>query len=189
MTRTPRPFRPMHLLVAALAAVALVGCGASSEDGATTGRSTAGTGRLIHVDGTLQPAEDGFVLTPSSGDAAITFRLGPAVQAATVRALEVSGAPARVSYRLTDQEPVAAAVVAAPKIDAGLAHYDGTIVDVDATSLTVDGADGSRTFTIAPQDAAGFDVEHLREHRSQQAPVRIYFDPKTPDAAVAYEDA
>ncbi|MEO6867826.1 MAG: hypothetical protein ABI200_07375, partial [Gaiellales bacterium] len=86
-------------------------------------------------------------------------------------------------------KPVAALVIPAPEISEELRGYKGLIKAVDDTKIEIDGPDGKRSFKIAAEDREGFDIPHLRDHQKENAPVRVYFDPKTPDLALAYEDA
>lgn len=177
-------------LFVALASAALVFTGCGSDDSSSTDAAASGstTGKLTHVDGTIAVSGDGFELTPKNGDAAKTFTLGPEVQIGAVKALEASGVNARVTYRDGDAL-VAASVTAAPTIDESLDSFVGTIVSVDSKQITLTGDDGERTFDISGADADAFDVAHLKDHASENSPVRVYFDPQTPKVGVTYEDA
>ncbi|MCW2924340.1 MAG: hypothetical protein JWM98_1744 [Thermoleophilia bacterium] len=174
----------------AAACLALAGCGGGSGDSKDS--STGDAGSLQHVDGTLAAAGDGFTVTPKGKDP-ITFTAGPAVQPAALRALEASGAKAHVTYReQAGADPVAASVAAAPEIDASLASYEGQVKAVSSTSITLDGADGARTFRIEADDREAFDVAHIKEHKAEGSAIRVYYRPASgdyPAAAAAYEDA
>jgi hypothetical protein len=165
----------------------LAGCG--SDDAADSGTATGiEAGKLTHVDGTIVVSADGFRLTPKNGDAAMEFTLGPEVQLGALKALESSGAAARVTFRSGDRL-VAAAVVPAPAIGEDLESYVGTVSSIDDTQITLDGDDGERSFDISGAGEAAFDVAHLKDHSSEGSPVRVYFDPKAPKLGVTYEDA
>lgn len=177
------------LLVLLAVAVLAAGCG---DDSTSEGGDAASTdpGALDHVDGIVVTGPgDGFVLTPIDGGEDITFELGPAVQLGEVRAIEASGAPARVSYRPGEDPAVAASVLPAPTLGDDLETYEGTVVSVDADELVVDGEDGERTFDVSAADEGAFDVTHLQDHADEGEPIKVYFDPKSPDVGIAYEDA
>ena len=180
-------FRTTCLLALAIAAVA--GCGTDSGDDTSDATSAGGATSLTHVDGTVQLEGDTLTVTPSSGDDTLVLPLGPEVEAAAVQALAVSQAKTRVFF-VDDQDPVAAKVAAAPSAGKGAQTYEGQVVKVSTTSITVDGDDGQRTFTITEADRPAFDTRHLEEHRSEGEAVKIYY--RTVDGsehAVAYEDA
>ena len=180
---------PARLLAVMLVAtLALAGCGGSDEPSGSSEPDSNAAGALTHVDGTVVVTDDGFTLTPSSGDP-IEFALGPEVQAAQVRAIEASGEAARVSFRLTEDAPIAAAVKPAPKLGEGVESYEGTVTSVDDATLVVEGADGERSFDISAADPGAFDARHLRDHSEAGEPIKVYFDPSTPDLGIAYEDA
>ena len=159
----------------------------SSTIETASGSGSGSAGSITHVDGTIRVDGSGFELTPKGGGDPVTFTLGPEVQLGEVRAIEATGAPARVSYR--PGSTVAAAGVPAPKISEELRRYVGEVTAVDARSITIDGDDGERTFDISGADDGGFDVQHLRDHQAERSPVAVYYDPEAPDVGVAYEDA
>lgn len=178
------------LLSLVAAVLALSGCGGSDSTGTTaTDESSDQAGAIIHVAGTLRSSDDGFVLTPASGDETITFSLGPEVERAVVRALEASGTTVRVSYRPTEDAPVAASVEPAPALGEELETYEGQVVSVDAKQIVIDGEDGKRSFDISGAGDAAFDAAHLLEHAERDEPILVYFDPKAPRVGIAYEDA
>jgi len=177
------------LLLVLLACLALAACGGDGGSDDSSSSSGGDAGRLEHVDGTL--ALDGERLTvDSTGGEALTFGLGPEVEPASVRALEASETTARITYREEGGERTAVTVAAAPKIAEGVETYEGIVVEVDATHIEIDGADGARTFSISAEHRPSFDVAHLREHAKEGEPVRVYFrSGASGDAAVAYEDS
>lgn len=182
---------PAFLLTVALVAAIAAGCGGGSDgDGGDT--TTTGSGAaLVHADGTIAVGDDGMLtLKPANGDDTMTFELGDEVQRGTIRALEASGAKTRVSFRVTDQTPVAVSVVPAPEIGADAKSYVGTVVTITSEQIVVDGPDGERAFTIAPADRIAFDVPHLSDHADKGEAVRVFYR-STPagDAGIAYEDA
>jgi hypothetical protein len=186
--------RYLSLIIMGGATLALAGCGSSSGSGSNSSSGSAsGGGSVTHVDGTIAASAngDGFTLTPKHGAPAIDFKVGGSVEGVQLKALEASGAPARVSYRDTGDDPLTAvSVEAAPKIGEGLQSFVGTLTDVETGKLVLKGDDGSsRTFTISAEDAESFELPHLRDHMKQHSAIRVYFDPKQPDAALAYEDA
>lgn len=187
-----RPFR-LHLqlpVIALLPVLLLAGCGSGDDGGAGEDVDRPSAGSLSHVDGIIVLEEDELVLTPSDGEGRdVRFTLGPEVEVGAVRAIEASGAPARVSYRPGKEPLVAAAVSQAPGADAGQGSYEGQVVSVDDRKLVIDGPDGKRTFDVSGAEAGAFDVPHLQEHAAQQEPVRVYFDPARPEVGLAYEDA
>lgn len=179
------------LPVLLLALVALVGgCGGSNSGSGSddVDATTAGAGALTHVDGSIVLGDDGFTLTPEAGGEEITFSYGPEVERAAIRAIAAAGTPARVSYRPTEQDPIAASVEPAPVLDEVLQTYEGTVTSIEMDEIVIDGDDGERRFTIAAEDREAFDVAHLRDHAGEGDPVRVYFDPAAPDAGIAYED-
>lgn len=180
--------------ILATCVLAVAGCGGG---GGGSGTTTAGSGdtatgggaaTLTHVDGKLALSGDQLTVTPSNGGAKLVLPLGPEVQRGQLQALVASGARGRVYYTGGDS-PTAARVDAAPTAEDGAQTYDGKITKVSTTSITIDGADGARTFSIRAADAAAFDVAHLKEHRSEGSPVRIYYRSEGGEHAVAYEDA
>jgi hypothetical protein len=175
------------LVLLVVVALVFAGCGSSGSTDASTD-SGSDAGKLTHVDGTIVVSGDGFTLTPKNGDAAKEFTLGPEVQLGALKALESSGAPARVTYRSGDTL-VAASVVPAPAIGEELDSYEGTVVSIDESQITLKGDDGEKTFDISGASDDAFDVAHLKDHASEGSPVRVYVDPAAPKVGVAYEDA
>ena len=181
--------RRIHALVlpvlrVAAAALLLAGCG-GDDTSADDASASAG---IDHVDGIVAVDGDGFVLTPIDGTDERSFTLGPEVTIAQVRAIEASGAPARVTFRGSEDD-IASSVVPAPAIGDDLESYEGNVASVDSTTLVVDGADGTREFDISSADEGAFDVSHLQDHKSEKAPIAVYFDPADPGIGIAYEDA
>lgn len=181
------PYRraSLVLLLVVAGACTLASCGGGE---AGEGGEAPSAGALIHVDGTVEVHGDAFDVTPKQGDV-VTFTYGSKVDRAGVRAFAASGAPARVSYRLGEDDPVAVSVRAAPALGEGLQSYVGTIASVSDEEIVIDGSDGERAFTIGAADREAFDVPHLRQHQDDSTPVRVYFDPDEPTAGIAYEDA
>lgn len=176
---------PQSLLLL-LVAFVVAACG-SDEPSSDSGSDV---GSLEHADGTIALQDDRIVLTPTDGQGETrTFEIGPEVEVARLRAIEASGAPARVSFRPEEEPPVAAAVSEAPAAGEGGETYEGTVVSVDEQKLVVKGSDGERTFDVSGADAGVFDVPHLQEHADSGEPIRVYTDPEAPDVGIAYEDA
>ncbi len=94
-----------------------------------------------------------------------------------------------MTFRPGEDPLVAAAVVPVPKIDEGLSTFEGLVVSVDERELVVDGDGGPRTFDISGAGEGAFDILHLEEHAEEEAPIKVYFDPSSPDVGVTYEDA
>jgi len=189
-----RRFRPALLAWTLLAVLVFAaGCGDDTSGGSTTldknDASKADSTRLIHVDGTLALEGDTLTITPAAGGAVASMPLGPAIEAGALQALVASGSRGRVFY-VDDKDPVAAKVEAAPTAEEGAKTYDGQVVSVDAGSITIDGADGTKSFDISEQDRTAFDIAHLKDHRSKSERVRIYYREQGDTRnAVAYEDA
>lgn len=173
-------------LLLVVATLALAACGDDDTSSNGSGGDVAAIEHL-HVDGAVRGREDGFVITTPDGET-YDFEYGPAVKPAEVRALEAAGAQARVTFRPTEDTPVATDIGEKPDKE-GLETYEGLVVRVTATELVVDGADGERTFSIAGTDHAAFDPDHLEEHREREEPIVVYFDPEDPGTGIAYEDA
>jgi hypothetical protein len=178
------------LLVLGFATIALAGCGSSSSSSSPSSAATD-KGAVTHVDGTIVAHGDGFTLSPTHGGEKLEFTPGSSVEGVQVKALEASGAPARVSYRMADKPPyTAVSVTPTPSIGEGMQSFAGTITQVSSSSITLTNSHGkARTFDISGADPDAFDVSHLKEHKSEGSPVKVYFDPKQPDAGLAYEDA
>jgi hypothetical protein len=130
-----------------------------------------------------------LTLTPASGGAPMTLKVGPAIERGAVQALAAAGTKARVFYH-EEASPTAAKVQAAPTKEDGAKTYDGQVAKVSDSSITVAGDDGEKTFEIRAEDRPSFETNHLKEHQAENAPVRIYFlTDGSGDYAVAYEDA
>ncbi|MEO6867516.1 MAG: hypothetical protein ABI200_05800 [Gaiellales bacterium] len=175
-----------------LSAIALTGCGDPTAASTSSGKTSPGAaGKLTHADGAIALSGSTLTLTPASGDAKMTFQLGPAVQKGTVQALVAANTRARVFYSsATKTSPVlAAAVEAAPIAGAGSKSYAGLVVSATPTEITIAGKDGNKTFPIMSKDLNSFDIPHLNEHKRTKEPLRIYYMPKEGNRAVADEDA
>lgn len=185
------------LLPLALAAL-LAGCGGSgdSTDGsdqraATTGASAdADKVPAQHLDGSVRIDGETLVLTPENR-APIRLQLGEEVAIAQVRALEASGAIARVTFEPAtgDDHGVAIDVRATPQHQ-GAQTYTGVVTKVDAEQITIKGDGGVKTFAMGIDDA--HEVEHLQEHADTGSPVKVFLGEAGSDAGpvvVAYEDA
>jgi hypothetical protein len=180
--------RILLLTLALVGALIIAGCG---SDGSSTTSNASGTdgGSLQHVDGTVELSGETLTVTPSAGGDPIELGLGPAIARGPLQALVASGAKSRVFYTSGDT-PLAAKVEAAPTAEDGAQTYDGQVVKVSSSSITIDGDDGQRTFEIRSADREGFDTAHLKEHRAEGSAVRIYYRAEGgTDHAVAYEDA
>lgn len=185
------------LLLLALAAL-LAGCG--SDDPGTAGDERADSAETSgdspgapaqHLDGTVKVEGESIVLTPE-GRAPMTLDLGEDVAIAQVRALEASGAVARVTFEPAtgERNGLAIDVRETPRQQAGTDAFSGTVVEVDAKQITIKGDSGTRTFAMGIADA--HEVEHLQEHADSGSPVKVFLDDAGSDAGaavVAYEDA
>lgn len=182
----PNPLRSVTLLLVLVVALAVAGCGDEERPAA----SGSDAGSLSHVDGVVVLEDGQLRLTPADGGGEdLAFELGSEVERGQLRALEASGAPARVTYRPGEEPLLAVAVGSAPAVDDGVEAYEGQVVSVDAKQLVVDGPDGERTFDVSEAEAGAFDVPHLRDHADSREPIRVYVDPQAPDVGIAYEDA
>ncbi|MCW2928097.1 MAG: hypothetical protein JWM86_2065 [Thermoleophilia bacterium] len=183
-----RPHRsPISLVLLVLAMAGVTGCGTDAKQSATASDSGAGAGTLVHVDGMVTVEPKGFSLVPVRGGDSIEFRLGPAIKPNEVQAFDAADSVARVTYRLTEDEPIAVAIKSPPALGEGLDEYVGSISDVSSKEITIKGASGERTFTIDEADSSAFDQPHLKDHERAGTAVRVFYRDK--DTAVAYEDA
>lgn len=189
----PRMRRHLATLACAVLAgsIVLAGCGGGEESPASDDDGGgARAGGLVHADGAIHVTDAGIELTPVNDADVIVFAIGPEVERGTLRALEASGAKARINYRLSEEAPVAVSVVAAPTIADDAESYVGTVKRVTAEEIVLAGDDGERRFVIAPADAIAFDVAHLQEHADAGKPVKVYYrSVGDVDNGLAYEDA
>jgi hypothetical protein len=174
---------PLFVVVA----LVFIGCGGATG---TDGDAPTNPAALDHADGIVVVEGDGFVLSAPDGRGDdLTFELGPGVDMGEVRAIEASGATARVVFRPGQQPLVAAAIRPAPQLGDELETFEGRVVSANERELVVAGAGGQRTFDVSQAAEGSFDVPHLLDHADNREPIRVYFDPAKPDVAVAYEDA
>lgn len=178
-----------------LLATGIAGCG-DSDEGRSEERgaerapeATEARGDLRHVDGTVSLEGDTVVVHPVRGGDELRLERGEQVDVGVLRALAASRARSRVYYRSVE-DPVAVQVEAAPVVRGDASTFEGTVVKVSTTSLTIRGDDGTRRFEIRPADRAAFDPEHLEEHRETGEPVRVHYRTVDgSDVGVSYEDA
>ena len=179
------------LLVTVATTLLLVACGSGDGDATTSTaeRPTSNANLLTHVDGTLAMDGDTLVVTPVADGAAIRMTLGPEVERGALQSVVTAGGRARVLYADGDA-PVAARVEAVPEVSAEAKSYEGLVTKVTVGTLSIDGADGTRTFVVAAPDRRAFDLEHLEEHRDSGERIKVYYRAEGgADTAISYEDA
>ena len=179
------------ILVLALSGPGLAGCGdAGGTSAATTGGKSSASGSLKHVDGTVKLADQSLLVTPSAGGEPLSMAAGPELAAAELQALTASAEPVRVYFRDGD-DPVAVRVQRTAATDSATSAT-GAVTEISDTTLTLqpDGGGDPLRLTIRPEDAAGFDVVHLKQHQSQKASIKVFYEEANGAAyALSYEDA
>lgn len=152
------------------ATVFAVGCGSSGKKAEQT----------KHIDGRLKLANISSVTLELESGKTQKFTIRESdrddVRIATVQALVAAEVPVRVTYSTSNGKSNAVKVEEAPNPFADLPTVEGKVTAADATSVTLDTADGIHVIQIKPEDEFRMEPEHLAEdHKASGEPVRIFY--------------